>query len=205
VTNGGTQWDHAVTLSNMWTTIDEFFHSDAPSLLARDEPLQTVTGAGSRYAKVGYVSYQQGGMEFVETRWLRNESQRVLLPQVMDQALGTRGVDALRHAYDMIADIGSRLVEITVAASTLEAASLEQWPADAAEPAARDMTRQVLDNGRMLECDNGQVATVDCPVSMSPHRICRYSSVLSNSTHEIFGAHTDSSFVTVSSPVPAVC
>ena len=74
-----------------------------------------------------------------------------------------------------------------------------------ASDAAILLTEEIMDDGRPLpvgrdiEHDEGQV-------SMSPHRICRYSNdnvdkfSRGKMTSEIFGAHTDTSFVTI---VPA--
>ena len=74
-----------------------------------------------------------------------------------------------------------------------------------ASDAAILLTEEIMDDGRPLpvgrdiEHDEGQV-------SMSPHRICRYSNnnvdkfSRKKMTSEIFGAHTDTSFVTI---VPA--
>jgi hypothetical protein len=72
-----------------------------------------------------------------------------------------------------------------------------------ASEAAVLLADEIMDDGRPLP--SGEVAHDEGPVSMSPHRLCRYA----NSHHwkskgqrnaEIFGAHTDTSFVTI---VPA--
>jgi isopenicillin N synthase-like dioxygenase len=69
-----------------------------------------------------------------------------------------------------------------------------------ASDAAILMTEEIMDDGRPLgqSFDNSEG-----PVSMSPHRICRYANDgQSNKKRlsEVFGAHTDTSFVTI---VPA--
>ena len=57
------------------------------------------------------------------------------------------------------------------------------------------LTDEIMDDGTPSGNHNEE------PVSMSPHRLCRYSNEQSKKQHcEVFGAHTDTSFVTI---VPA--
>jgi hypothetical protein len=75
-----------------------------------------------------------------------------------------------------------------------------------ASDAAILLTEEIMDDGRPLLV--GDIEHDEGPVSMSPHRICRYSnsdnddkaSRNKKKASEIFGAHTDTSFVTI---VPA--
>jgi len=66
-----------------------------------------------------------------------------------------------------------------------------------ASNAAALLAKEIMDDGTSLsESDNNEG-----PVSMSPHRICCYSNGQSKKQlDEVFGAHTDTSFVTI---VPA--
>ena len=77
-----------------------------------------------------------------------------------------------------------------------------------ASEAAILLTDEIMDDGRVLQTKD--IEHNEGPVSMSPHRMCRYSNDNNNSddkskkkkasSAEIFGAHTDTSFVTI---VPA--
>jgi isopenicillin N synthase-like dioxygenase len=60
------------------------------------------------------------------------------------------------------------------------------------------MVNELLDDGTVLEGNDSQG-----PVSMSSHRLSQYRNIKKNASDEVFGAHTDSSFVTVV-PVAAV-
>ena len=66
-----------------------------------------------------------------------------------------------------------------------------------ASAAAARLADEIMDDGRPLRGDD--IPHNEGPVSMSPHRLCRYSSKGKRSA-ETFGAHTDTSFVTI---VPA--
>ncbi|KAL7538135.1 hypothetical protein ACHAXR_008307 [Thalassiosira sp. AJA248-18] len=70
-----------------------------------------------------------------------------------------------------------------------------------ASDAAILLTEEIMDDGKPLL--DGQIEHNEGPVSMSPHRMCRYSNNAKSrkkKASEIFGAHTDTSFVTI---VPA--
>eukprot|EP00578_Thalassiosira_sp_NH16_P026977 CAMPEP_0181101802 /NCGR_PEP_ID=MMETSP1071-20121207/13962_1 /TAXON_ID=35127 /ORGANISM="Thalassiosira sp., Strain NH16" /LENGTH=736 /DNA_ID=CAMNT_0023184705 /DNA_START=81 /DNA_END=2291 /DNA_ORIENTATION=+ len=72
-----------------------------------------------------------------------------------------------------------------------------------ASDAAILLTEEIIDDGRPLL--SGEIEHDEGPVSMSPHRMCRYSNndksnKRKKKASEIFGAHTDTSFVTI---VPA--
>eukprot|EP00579_Thalassiosira_antarctica_P029791 CAMPEP_0202030562 /NCGR_PEP_ID=MMETSP0905-20130828/64560_1 /ASSEMBLY_ACC=CAM_ASM_000554 /TAXON_ID=420261 /ORGANISM="Thalassiosira antarctica, Strain CCMP982" /LENGTH=711 /DNA_ID=CAMNT_0048594365 /DNA_START=66 /DNA_END=2198 /DNA_ORIENTATION=+ len=70
-----------------------------------------------------------------------------------------------------------------------------------ASDAAILLTEEIMDDGKPLQ--GGEIEHNEGPVSMSPHRMCRYSNNDKSSkkkASEIFGAHTDTSFVTI---VPA--
>lgn len=70
-----------------------------------------------------------------------------------------------------------------------------------ASDAAILLTEEIMDDGKPLV--SSEIEHDEGPVSMSPHRMCRYSNnnnKKKNKAAEIFGAHTDTSFVTI---VPA--
>eukprot|EP00986_Skeletonema_menzelii_P021248 scaffold33748_cov166-Skeletonema_menzelii.AAC.1 len=72
-----------------------------------------------------------------------------------------------------------------------------------ASEAATLLTEEIMDDGKPLP-ESANIAHDEGQVSMSPHRICRYSngqgSKRKAKPSEIFGAHTDTTFVTI---VPA--
>jgi hypothetical protein len=222
VTNGGNNLEAAQTLANMWKTTENFFATvdnsdDASSFLP---PLVTADATGSPYAKVGYVSHGNGNMQFLETRLSRET--REILPSQVHEVLGPEGCKSLQEAFDVVANVGKDIVRATVAASTLEAAaeSSRAVPKDFdVLLAANRVAEELLDDGRPLSSkfeqsviDPGIVQTSEGSVNMSPHRLCRYSNKKqegdndgksSDSAREIFGAHTDSTFMTMI-PVAAV-
>jgi len=109
-------------------------------------------------------------------------------------------------------------VEVAVAASSVEAGAFPGNHAEAAE-AARLLAEELIDDGRPLSSASTKEASNEAAttpsVSMSPHRLCRYSNNMKNpdegesestsslESREVFGAHTDASFLTVV-PVAAV-
>jgi hypothetical protein len=218
VTNGGKNLEAAQTLANMWKTTENFFATvdssdDTSSFLP---PLVTADATGSPYAKVGYVSHGNGNMQFLETRLQRETGE--ILPSQVHEVLGPEGCKSLQEAFDVVANVGKDIVRVTVAASTLEAAaeSSRVVPKDFdVLLAANRVTEELLDDGRPLSSkleqsgiDPGILHTSEGSVNMSPHRLCRYSNKKqdgesSDIAREIFGAHTDSTFMTMI-PVAAV-
>jgi hypothetical protein len=98
------------------------------------------------------------------------------------------------------------MVRLTKAASSVETGAME---GDAASKAALLLASELVDDGRSLPASTN-VKHAECLVSMSPHRHCRYSNNDASDkektkapTLEVFGAHTDSSFI-ATVPVAAV-
>jgi hypothetical protein len=117
------------------------------------------------------------------------------LPPETKNVIGEEGCSALLSAFDIVANIGKDVVKIVVAASTEESGALG---GDEAREAATKLANELLDDGKPLQSD---IQHSEGSVSMSPHRLCRYSKTTSKSpdeaaTSEIFGAHTDSTFIT---------
>lgn len=248
-------YDQAKILGDMWTTAARFF--DHVATASTEEfaipGLQTAAGAGSTHAKVGFASYAGGDLQFLETRQSRNRSSSsaaaaaaagnddensvLLLPLETERVVGATGCRALLDAFDIVADLSRHVVRIVVAASTEEAGLLAG--AEATEAAAK-LAAELLDDGKPLLSTTGTAADDSMPseqgssVSMSPHRLCRYStgnSIPAAATttadgaaagvdddasnkvggddqppalpQEVFGAHTDSTFITAV-PVAAV-
>lgn len=69
-----------------------------------------------------------------------------------------------------------------------------------ASDAAVLLAEEIVDDGRPLVGD--EIEHNEGPVSMSPHRMCRYSNNSQKTPSESFGAHTDTSFVTMIPAAP---
>ena len=220
VTNGGQDLQAAQQLADMWKTTHDFFAASSSSNVLLP-PLATASDTGSPHAKVGYADYDDGNLQFLETRLSRTTERHVLPLQLSTSSyLSAEACDALRNAFDLLASLGKRVVRIAVAASTLEAAATA--PSSAVPPdfdaweAANRVAEEILDDGQPLKSkvsssDDEALVHTEGSVSMSPHRLCRYSNENKKgaaatpdvATREVFGAHTDSSFVTIV-PVAAV-
>jgi hypothetical protein len=207
VTDGGAHLDRAVVLKDMWQAAGDFFqHQDDQETMPQG--MVTVAETGSSHAKVGYASYDNDNLQFLETRLERSSG--MLLPEQAQSILGTKGSKALQQAFGVVASAAKDIVRLTVAASSVEAGVLT---GDSASKAAQLLANELVDDSRALP-KGTDIKNAECAVSMSPHRLCRYSnnggaSASSDDkkeekkTREVFGAHTDSSFVTAV-PVAAV-
>jgi hypothetical protein len=144
VTNGGTDFTHAIQLSNMWNATQAFFERTIPggegegkppassgkndnnaaaitapssSLEESLPPLQTIPEAGSTHAKIGYVSYDYGSLRFLETR--TEYQSQTLLPKLDPSILTTGNVHALQTAFQIMAQMGKAVIRIATAASSI--------------------------------------------------------------------------------------
>lgn len=201
--------DAAGILARVWTTAEDFFErvsndstSEATTTIP---PLQTASATGSSHAKVGYANYAD--MEFLETRRRLHDGTLLPVNVVSDET-------ALCQAMDVVANVVQAVTRVAVAAASQEVGI----PTATAVEGARKLAEELLDNGRRLLATNHNAKDDDddaVDVSMSPHRLCRYSATNTNTNssttttsnpptaREIFGAHTDSTFVTAV-PVAAV-
>jgi hypothetical protein len=222
VTNGGQDWDQARILHNMWQSVSALYEYVDTAETFGLPGLHTVKDAvgGGAHAKLGFASLQNGTLQCLETR--RSRTNGTVLPAQLSTVLGTDGSQALSAAFDMIVQLCQPVVQIVVAASMVEAgaaASMEE-----ANVCASKLVREALDNGQSLSADD-IVVDDEGSMSMSPHRLCRYtninqdddtdetndqllfgkgpSSTATSSNSEVFGAHTDSTFLTAI-PVAAV-
>jgi len=176
--------ERVMVMARMWETAHDFFETKATQ---KDvPPLQDASETGSSHAKVGYANYDNGAMQFLETRrQTLPDGTGVLLPcdVVSDEA-------ALLESFDIVASISKAVTQIAVAAATQEAGVLQGQ--EAVESATK-VAEELLDDGRPLlgEGDNKETT-----VSMSPHRLCRYANNDNEGNNEsvgskeIFGAHT---------------
>lgn len=203
LTDAGTTFAKFQIMGRMWATAGSFF-AQAADAAAELPGLTTAHETGSHHAKVGFASYDHGNLQFLETRLTRSGE---LIPQEVRAMFSEEGCQALQDAFRVVAQIGKDVVRIAAAASILEAEALK---ASAASDAALLLANELVDDGQPLRSD---IAHSEGSVSMSPHRLCRYSNqpvnvtaeggTGSSTTREVFGAHTDSTFITAV-PVAAV-
>jgi hypothetical protein len=217
LTDKGTTFKLAVEVAKMWDASNALFGSiDNEPTIEQTLP-EMVSIPSSPYAKVGYANYNNG-MQFLETRLARDGSG--VLPVEARDLLGTDGSSNLSKAFGTIADVGKDVVRIVTAASTIEYEGFEsEGPSLSGLPfvgkaelgsdygmgeilasrAAAKLVDELIDDGTLSAVSTSGQGTV----SMSPHRLCRYKNVNDDAPKEIFGAHTDSTFVTIV-PVAAV-
>lgn len=243
VSDGGTNFEPAWAMAKMWQTVEQFFNTlENDNTKAATLPSMTSV-LDSPYAKVGYAAYDNGSMQFLETRWKRISDNAVLYPSEAANILGESGTHALKAAFDLVTDAGKDVVRIATAASSVELqgfvglrdldgpslsgiSGLNEDDDDdeeedettckiLASEAATLLANELMDDGKPLS--SADIKPDEGDVSMSPHRICRYtdlrekkaddekpqSELQSAKQREIFGAHTDSSFVTIV-PVAAI-
>ena len=148
VTDGGVHMDRAVVLKDMWQAAADFFRQqdrEAEHEGTMPQGMVTVAETGSSHAKVGYASYDNGNLQFLETRLERSSG--VLLPKQAQSILGTRGCEALQEAFGVVASAGKDIVRLTVAASSVEAGVLM---ADFASKAALLLANELVDDSRAI-------------------------------------------------------
>ena len=209
LTDGGSDYEDAMKLKKMWETAGTFFEKVEDDSVEQKLPgMTTVMETGSEHAKVGYASYDSGSMKFLETR--KERTTGTLLPKEAHDVLGEEGMETLQAAFDAAASVGKDIVRIATAASSVEHGAFlgpdgeDDDQEVRASEAATLMANELMDNGRPLGATTS-IEHNEGVVSMSPHRLCRYSDEREQTTsaREVFGAHTDSSFVTIV-PVAAV-
>ena len=204
LTDGGSSFKDAEVMARMWKAADEFFDKVSDSSIAAKLPgMTTVMETGSLHAKVGYSEYDSGSMKFLETR--RERKNGNLLPDETKEIIGEEGVSALQSSYDLVAQTGKDVVRIAVAASSVEhGAFLKSNGSEAerdqkilASQAATLLVDELVDDGKPLP-SGVQIDHSEGDVSMSPYRLCRYTDGRdeTGTSREVFGAHTDTSFIT---------
>ena len=197
VTDDGTNPSRANSLHQMWQTTESFYqnvvnnienHTALPSW-------ETVSEAGSVQAKVGYQSMKNGTLSVLETRQRFNDGE--ILPVETKSLFGAEGYNSMRVAFDVIAEISLAAIQIAVGASTLEIGLND---ATIAMTGASRLVNELVDNGKPLLTTMPNIDQ-HFSISMSPHRILQYGLVNgstsgNNDDAEIFGAHTDTTFIT---------
>jgi hypothetical protein len=202
LTDGGTTYQLATRTKEMWDTTEKFFDTleSDPEL---EDNLPGMTSVVGRHAKVGYGNYDNGSMQFMETRWERDGG---LLPSEAKEVLGEEDLESLKRAFDTVCEVGKDVVRIVTAAAGMDADVFPDDEGDVlASQAATLLVDELVDNGKPL--GDTDVPHEEGPISMSPQRLCRYANNNKDededAAREVFGAHTDSSFITAV-PVAAV-
>jgi len=207
MTDGGTSFKDAEAMARMWETADDFFEKSSDSSVAAGLPgMTTVMETGSQHATVGYSEYDSGSMKFLETR--RERKNGKFLPAEVKDVVGDGGMSALESSFDLMAQTGQDVVRIAVAASSVENGAFFSQDTDEAA-AERDqmilaskgatlLANELVDDGTPLP-SGVQIDHSEGDVSMSPYRLCRYTDGREETgpSREVFGAHTDTSFITV--------
>jgi hypothetical protein len=201
MTNGGKDLDAAHLLADLWYTTQQFFST----VVDEDMPLPPITAvvAGRSHGRMGYTDY--GEKQFLETRLDRATGK--VLPVQIQSLLVPQGCRSMEQSFNLLATIGKSIVRVVVAASTLlaRANSPPRVPKhfDALVAADR-VVEELLDDGRPLassklpgSSDQHVQEHTEGSASMSPHRLGRYPDKEKTPAREAFGAHTDTSFVTI--------
>mmetsp|Transcript_2662 Transcript_2662/g.3837 ORF Transcript_2662/g.3837 Transcript_2662/m.3837 type:complete len:733 (-) Transcript_2662:104-2302(-) len=217
LSDGGTSSLDSHTLAKMWEVSDNFFRNiQSDEEVVNSLPKMNVAeGAGSPNAVVGFQSYNDAAMQFLETRVVRNESGPInsVVPSEVSQIIGEEGVHTLIDSFNLICNVGKNIVRVAVAASNMEYDGFldenglnsdnEEEMYIAADrmssSAGANLVDDIVDDGKHKEGNDGQGS-----VSMSPHRLCKYinranaeAGKSQKKQKEVFGAHTDTSFVTI--------
>lgn len=123
ITDGGANYNAAIKIANMWKIIDSFFErlDRDETLLKSLPPLSAAKDAGSRHATVGFASYDEGNMKFLETRLKRSSHGQKITPEEIEGIIGKDGVNALTDAFSIMCNIGRDCTRIAVAAASVEA------------------------------------------------------------------------------------
>jgi hypothetical protein len=184
-------------ISQMWTGCENFFH--AVTDLKKEELLPKMKSIpASPHAKMGYANFKNG-MKFMETRIDRLTGS--VLPTELSLLIGDTGLKEVEEGFRIIAEVGKDVVRIATAASSVENEGFQRLNFESGNQvdaniqssiSAKLMVDELIDDGRIVPGMEGQGS-----ISMSPHRFCSYSNIEGDGPSEVFGAHTDSSFVTV--------
>jgi len=234
-------------ISQMWEESNKFFDTIENDENAMNSlpKMEVAEGAGSPNAVVGFASYSDASMQFLETRIIREkDGSKDVVPAEFSAIVGTDGVNTFIDAFSFMTDVGKDVVRIAVAAANMEYDAFlghdtdeksienenssdlpfilgltfeeaevsgigfdnesdedEYVAADRlSSEAALNMVEELIDDSTHFEGNMNQGA-----VSMSPHRICKYvdrgkptdKKNDDKKQKETFGAHTDTSFVTI--------
>lgn len=235
LTDGGTSYMHAYKIAKMWNTTRCFFDEipkDEDGVKKRLLPgIRLVEGTKSAHSVVGYASYDEGAMKFLETRIVQSKDatsdRRNIIPhEAVDMLGGDQVVKHFVEAFDILAHVGKDIVRMAVAATNSQHGAFAQtkqkdnfYDLKLCSDAADILVQELIDDGKsFLNGKSSARRDHGTYVSMSPHRLCRYKARANNTNQnndekisqeengeleEIFGAHTDTSFITLV-PVAAI-
>jgi hypothetical protein len=197
LSDGDSNQSQAQVLHQMWETTESFFRDVASNSEKRNTlpSWQSVQEAGSRHAKVGYRSDPISAMLVLETR--HNLTDGHILPQETKELFDTDGYSSMRRAFHMITELCQTVIQIAVGACTNEICGVNPT---AAMTGAKHLVNELVDNGKQISTTSAECSN-KYTVSMSPHRLLQYgpnemTCNESGNNSEIFGAHTDTTFIT---------
>jgi hypothetical protein len=193
-------------LDGMWKATDCFFNeiNNTSGSAVTPPGMSIAKDAGSRHAAVGYATYDSGAMQFLETRLTRqsatenerdDKDKNKLVPSEIAGIITSQRVHDLINGNAVLTNIGKDVAKVAIQSALL----LQQEGESSSEDAT---TRaNLLVDALLDDATNRLGDDQETTISMSPHRMCRYSDNgkgnQSASAREVFGAHTDTSFVTV--------
>ncbi|KAL3944991.1 MAG: hypothetical protein SGBAC_000911 [Bacillariaceae sp.] len=199
ISDDGSKFDDTKVLADMWQATGDFYEKVQDDAVAAEllPGMTTVEGTGSQHARVGYSSFDNGSLKFLETR--RDHKTGDILPRELTDVVGEEGVKSLSSAYDVITSACKDIVRIAVATCSVEYGAFQKGKksqgAQASE-AANLLVEEVIDDGKPMQ--STEIEHSGGTVSMSPHRLGQYSegSDTEAAAREVFGAHVDATFIT---------
>jgi len=172
----------SLILNDMWNVAEYIFEES--DIKQRPPPMNVISEAGSKNAVVGYASYENDQMQFLETR-LRRSDFKLFPTDILPPPLE----DDFIKSFHLLGEISKHVTQIVVEAANNEC----NLSAELSHKLAQLATNELLDDGTTFS------DIKDTNICMSPHRFCQYSfhQKTNKKSKEIFGAHTDSTFVTI--------
>jgi len=198
MSDGGSKFDDTKVLADLWQVTGDFFEKVQDDSVAADllPGMTTVAETGSQHARVGYSSFDSGSLKFLETR--RERKTGDILPKELTDVVGADGVQSFSSAFDLITSACKDIVRIAVATCSVEYGAFQKGNNQGAQAseAANLLVEEVIDDGKPM--GTTEIEHSEGTVSMSPHRLGRYSEGSDAETvaREVFGAHVDATFIT---------
>lgn len=198
MSDGGSKFDDTKLLADMWQVTNDFFDKVQDDTVAAEllPGMTTVAETGSQHARVGYSSFDNGSLKFLETR--RERESGDILPKELADVIGTDGVQTISSAFDVITSACKDVVRIVVATCSVEYGAFQKGNNQGAQAseAANLLVEEVIDDGKPMGVT--EIEHSEGTVSMSPHRLGQYSDGSDGETaaREVFGAHVDATFIT---------
>lgn len=208
-----------LAMAGMWRATQSFFETALDAEEKGDgetfmPAMKVAEGVGSRHAMYGYQSFENGAMRFLETRMKRNE--RSVLPTELQEIISEEDNTDITTSFLNLAELGKDVVRIATAVASIKKAIFASNISASDEPSLSGLNFDDLEVSPDLEVkaaisalrlaselvDDGQscwdLPIEESPVSMSPHRMCCYSGKgIDSDAREVFGSHTDTSFITI--------